>query len=266
MGCDAIEFRLGIARRLDCTPWRAGLAGSEGLSVIQGEDATLSEFLKLGKLDAVLVGPEALATAPAGSRILSGGCVACPTESLTDRVLSRVAAADIHRLSACGEQAATPSLVTRCLWADVYGQVPEVVVGGEMDPMNEDVDGVLWTGTCGPTPAGFRYSMDLGRMWFEATGLPLVWRVWVARPGAAIDAIDEHLRQARRQFSRLVAAVADEVAADFGWEPRVVRRVLAELRSYALGEDELDAVDELLFRAEQAGFIASAHRGPVAGC
>jgi predicted solute-binding protein len=256
-------YRLGIARRLDCAPWRAALQNAPGVRVISGLDNTLREFLRLGKLDAILVGPEALAEAPAGARILSGGCVACPAESLTDRVLSRVNPQDVQTLSACGEQTATPSLVAQCLWQDIHGHAPAIKAGGNINAADEEVDGVLWTGTCGPTPAGYRYSADLGLLWFEQTGLPLTWRIWLARPGVDVEAIDAVLRTARQGFSGIIADVSSDVAQKYGWNAGIVRRVLAELRSYALGDEEFDAVDELLFRGQEAGLLNSGRQATL---
>ncbi len=257
------EYRLGIARRLDCAPWRAALEAQPGVRVISGLDDTLTEFLRLGKLDAVLAGPEALAEAPAEATILSGGCVACPAEALTDRVLSRVKPGEIQTLSACGEQTSTPKLVAQCLWKDIHGQIPEIKAGGDIEQADEHFDGALWTGTCGPTPAGYRYSADLGLLWFEQTGLPLVWRVWLARPGVDVEGLDAMLRAARRGFSGIIADVSNDVAQKYGWKADIVRRVLAELRSYTLGEEEVDAIDELLFRGQEAGLLATSRRVPL---
>lgn len=246
----ATPVRLGLAGRVDCSPWREGLSGCDGVKLLTGLDATLREFLKAGTLDAALLGPESLAELPGDMAVLDGGCVACPGESVTDRVLSRIALPDVRALASCGEHVSTAGAAVRCLWQDAYGHAPPIIPAAGINNV-EHAEAVLWTGACGPTPPGFRHSLDIGRMWQEATGLPLVWRVWLAGENVDVPRIDARLRDARRNFGRFMGDLAVRQAKQTGWDARLVRRVLAEMRSYELGDDERDAVHELLFRLRQ---------------
>ena len=108
-------------------------------------------------------------------------------------------------------------------------------------PLEEEADAKLLIGDAAlrsafedPTP-----HHDLGRLWLERTGLPMVFAVWAARePVAAAvkeleDALVESVRQARAE-PELLAREASEL---YGYPPGFLARYFEKLR-YRFGPRE----------------------------
>ena len=76
----------------------------------------------------------------------------------------------------------------------IFGQrhiVPEFKVGpvGTMDKVADDVDAVMVIGDAAltqPWEKRFSYRFDLGKIWYEMTGLPFVFALWVVRKSFAM--------------------------------------------------------------------------------
>ena len=62
----------------------------------------------------------------------------------------------------------------------------------------EDAQAVLLIGdkVVTDSPIGFNFQFDLGRLWFEMTGLPFVFAVWTAAEGSDCEAICRVLAEA----------------------------------------------------------------------
>jgi chorismate dehydratase len=140
-------------------------------------------------------------------------------------------------------------------------------------PLGEEAEATLLIGDAAlksafedPTP-----HHDLGRLWRERTGLPMVFAVWAARDdapdglGELEDALVASVRLARAEPEKL----AQEASERYGYPPGFLARYFEKLR-YSFGPreraglltflelardvGELDTVPELRFvaRAEAA--------------
>ena len=99
--------------------------------------------------------------------------------------------------------------------------------------------------------------IDLGAEWEAMTGLPFVWAVWAARPGA-LDA--EHvaaLQAARDDGCRALDAIADaSVPADADDEQRaVIRDYLRENVCYTLDERGQDGLRKFFAAAAEIQIV-----------
>ena len=95
---------------------------------------------------------------------------------------------------------------------------------------------------------------DLGRLWLERTGLPMVFAVWAAREPAAegLEALEDALvasvRRARAEPERL----AREAGERYGYPAGFLARYFEKLR-YAFGEREREGLRTFLELACDVG-------------
>jgi chorismate dehydratase len=98
---------------------------------------------------------------------------------------------------------------------------------------------------------------DLGRLWLERTGLPMVFAVWAAPepPPAGLseleDALVASLRRARAEPERL----AREASERYGYPAGYLARYFEKLR-FSFGEREREGLRTFLELARDAGQIS----------
>jgi chorismate dehydratase len=125
-------------------------------------------------------------------------------------------------------------------------------------PLGEAADATLLIGDAAlksafedPTP-----HYDLGRLWLERTGLPMVFAVWAAREPVA-DGISE-LEQALAESLRLARAepetLAREASERYGYPPGFLARYFEKLR-YRFGPRERAGLYTFLELAHDAGLL-----------
>ena len=126
----------------------------------------------------------------------------------------------------------------------------------EILPLGMDADATLLIGDAAlksafedPTP-----HFDLGRLWLERTGLPMVFAVWAAREPLADGLTDlEHalvasVRLARSEPERL----AQQSSETYGYPPGFMARYFEKLR-YSFGPRERAGLFTFLEMARDAG-------------
>jgi chorismate dehydratase len=123
-------------------------------------------------------------------------------------------------------------------------------------PLGVDADATLLIGDAAlksafedPTP-----HHDLGRLWLELTGLPMVFAVWAAPEPLhpelipLEDALVASIRAARAD----PAALAHEASERYGYPPGFLARYFEKLR-YRFGPRERDGLNAFLRLAHEAG-------------
>ncbi len=148
-------------------------------------------------------------------------------------------------------ESATSVVLTRVL-------LPEV----EIVPLGKPAEATLLIGDAAlrssfedPTP-----HHDLGRLWLERTGLPMVFAVWAAPepPAEGLagleDALVRSVRLARAEPERL----AREASRSYGYPPGFLARYFERLR-YSFGPRERAGLTAFLELARDAGEL---HRVP----
>lgn len=146
----------------------------------------LADQLAAGELDVALIpSVEYFRGQHRDYEIVSDACVAARGPVLSVKLYSRVPPGKIRSL-ALDEGSRTSATLARVLLAERYGVEPRL----EPLPMQcttQDTlaDAVLLIGDRAmfPPEEQFPVTWDLGQEWFEWTGLPFVFAMWVARPG-----------------------------------------------------------------------------------
>jgi cyclic dehypoxanthinyl futalosine synthase len=111
----------------------------------------------------------------------------------------------------------------------------------------------------------FAHSWDLGEQWFAATGLPMVFAFWAARPGLLTPAHVEALQHARdRSLTKYAEAIAKQYRDELLHRETPSATVLPEARyatylrktiRYGLETQQREGLVEYLSRCRLAGLI-----------
>jgi chorismate dehydratase len=108
---------------------------------------------------------------------------------------------------------------------------------------------------------------DLGVLWRERTGLPMVFAVWAARRDVAdeaLAALDRALADAVADAAEHAALVANAAAERYGFPAGFLARYFEKLR-YTFGEREREGLRRYFELAAEAGIIATAPELEFAG-
>jgi len=225
---------------------------------VQGVPTELNRRLVAGEIDVAPISSIEYARHAASLRLLPRLCVSSEgaVESIqlvTKTPLERV------RVVAVTPESATSVVLTRVLFPDAV----HVPLGEAAEAKLLIGDAALKSSFEDPTP-----HYDLGRLWLERTGLPMVFAVWAVRdPGPAglgelEDALVASVRLARAEPENL----AYESSERYGYPPGFLARYFEKLR-YRFGPRERAGLYTFLEMARDVGelehvpelrFVASA--------
>ncbi len=150
--------------------------------------------------------------------------------------------------------AVTPESATSVVLARVL--LPEA----EQVPLGEAADGTLLIGDAAlrsafedPTP-----HHDLGRMWTERTGLPMVFAVWATLDPSpeGINELEDALVASVRQARSEPGVLAREASERYGYPPGFLARYFEKLR-YRFGPRERAGLFTFMELARDAGELDS---------
>lgn len=259
-------LRVGRISLLNMYPIYHGLERTADpmLSFTDGVPTALNRALLHGELDVSAMSSIAYARH-------AGELVLLPVASITAdgavdsiQLFSRVPFAEVRSVAVTPHSATSVALL-------------RVLMGpgapfGALDAPPEDalrrVDGVLLIGD--EALAGVRSGLgahrtDLGALWRERTGRPMVFAVWAARADAARDRADavaglaDVLRDARASYLADPEAVVAAAAARFPFPADFIRAYFRRLR-YDFGPAERDGLRTFLRLARECGELAAVPR------
>jgi chorismate dehydratase len=213
---------------------------------ILGVPTELNRMLIDGELDTAPISSIEYARNADKLRLLPRLCVASEGAVDSIQLVSRKPLEQV-RVVAVTPESATSVALTKIL-------LPEA----EQVPLGEDADAKLLIGDAAlrsafedPTP-----HYDLGRLWLERTGLPMVFAVWACpepvTDGLADleDALVSSVRQARAEPEQL----AFEAAEQYGYPAGFLARYFEKLR-YRFGPRERAGLYTFLELARDAGLL-----------
>jgi chorismate dehydratase len=249
-------IRLGRISYVNMAPVFFRLAAD--VDEVAGVPTELNEKVLRGEIDVAPISSIEYARNAESLRLLPRLCVS--SEGAVDSI-QLVSRRELERVRTV---AVTPESATSVVLTRVLLPYAEHV------PLDEEADATLLIGDAAlqsmfedPTP-----HYDLGRLWQERTGLPMVFAVWAAPEPVARgmtgleDALVASVRQARAEPETL----AREASERYGYPPGFLARYFEKLR-YRFGPreraglytflemardvGELDAVPELRFVSEE---------------
>jgi chorismate dehydratase len=250
-------IRLGRISYVNMAPLFFGLEAD--VEEIAGVPTDLNGRLLAGDLDLAPISSIEYGRHADRLRILPRLCVSSQGAVDSIQLVSRAPLERVRSIAVTPESATSAALLRVLL--------PEA----DHVPLGEEADATLLIGDAAlasmfedPTP-----HHDLGRLWLERTGLPMVYAVFACPdpPADAILEIEEALLAAHRRARSEPEELAREASARYGYPPGFLARYFEKLRYrfgpreraglltfFELARDagELDAVPELRFLASEA--------------
>jgi chorismate dehydratase len=211
---------------------------------VVGVPTELNEQVVAGEIDVAPISSIAYARNAGTLRLLSRLCVSSEGAVDSIQLVSRTPLERIRTVAVTPESA-TSVVLTKVLIPDA-----------EHVPFGEDAEAKLLIGDEAlrsafedPTP-----HHDLGRMWLERTGLPMVFAVWAAPEPAHADLLEleealvASVRAAREEPEQL----AYEASARYGYPAGFLARYFEKLR-YRFGPRERAGLYTFLELAQEVG-------------
>jgi chorismate dehydratase len=246
-------IRLGRVAFINTYPveWALSRHLPEGEAIeVTGVPTALNRMLRAGEVDVANCSSIEYAAAPERYVLLPSMCVGSDgavdsVQLITDLPLERV------RTIAATSQSATSATLARVL-------LPEATLVAEDAPADARLligDNALRSALEDPT----RHH-DLGQLWRERTGRPMVFAVWAARAEITperLAAVDHALRAAVVEAAANARQVALDAAERFGFPAGYLARYFDRLR-YRFGPRERAGLERFYELAAEIGAIESA--------
>src|SRR6266536_2707259 len=214
---------------------------------VTGVPTELNRRLLDGEIDVAPISSIEYARNADRLRLLPRLCVSSQGAVESIQLVSRIPLEQVRTIAVTPESA-TSVVLTRVLLPEA-AQVP---LGEEADAKLLIGDAALQSAFNDPTP-----HHDLGRLWLERTGLPMVFAVW-AVPEPVPDGVAEleaklveSVRRARAEPEQL----AYESSERYGYPPGFLARYFEKLR-YSFGPRERAGLLTFLELARDAGELA----------
>jgi len=250
-------WRVGAPPFLCARPLTEGLERRHDVALSSDAPRGLAESLEAGRLDAALVSSIDLQRGGRDWAVLPAGCVAAAGPTVLARIFSRVPPAEVQVMwvdRACPTAAALGEIVL----AVGHDCRPCIVPFDPAEPWEvEDVQAVLLVGdrVVLDPPIGFDWQWDPAAMWFEITGLPLVFSVWAAAEAAGAEALQGVLAAARARGCGHLPEIAARAAEEFGWPADLALRCLTRELHFDLTDDHREGLDEFFGYAADCGLL-----------
>ncbi len=235
-------IRLGRISYLNMAPVFHGL--DAGVEEVTGVPTELNRALLDGQVDVAPISSIEWARNADQLLMLRRLCVSSEGAVGSIQLVTPGRLADVRTVAVTPESA-TSVVLTRIL----LPRAEHVPLGEEADATLLIGDAALRSAFEDPTP-----HFDLGGLWLERTGLPMVFAVWACPepPPAGIaaleDALVESVKRARREGDVLARAASAEYGYPAGW----IARYFEQLR-YSFGPRERQGLLRFLELARDAG-------------
>ncbi len=236
-------IRVGHVRYLNAWPLVEGLDSLAGLQRTPLPPAALADALTDGQVEVALVSSADLALSPRPLAVLGAGMIGSCGPVRTVRLFSRVPIEQVKTVHADIESHTSVALC-RAMVARASGSLPEAQPfdAAADRAANDWPEAVLLIGDkviTRPPPAGvYAHEADLGALWHEATGLPMVYAVWAClaeRTGEDwVSTAEALLSRQRLHNATRLALIARRHAPDHGWDADVAQQYYANHVRYDL--------------------------------
>ena len=211
---------------------------------VQGVPTELNGRLVQGELDLAPISSIEYARHAERLRILPRLCVSSEGAVDSIQLVSRLLLEHVRTVAVTPESATSVVLVRVLL-----PEATHVPLGEEADAKLLIGDAALQSAFHDPTP-----HYDLGRLWLERTGLPMVFAVWAAPEPTADGLLDlqEALVNSVRAARAEPETLAYEASDRYGYPPGFLARYFEKLR-YSFGPRERAGLLTFLELARDAG-------------
>lgn len=262
------EVRVGRISYMNVAPVYHGLSNGgrpPGTSLVSGPPATLNAMLAEGKLDISPVSSAAYARHVDEWLLLPDLSISCRGPVMSVLLVSR------HPVSELGgktvlltRESATAAALTRFLLAEARVR-PRFATGRvcSAEDLGDGIGAALVIGDAAlrePWADRFPHVLDLGKWWWERTGLPFVFALWAVRRRFAEDH-PERVRDVVRAFHRSrrygedrIAEIVPEASRRLGIDADTCRRYYQHLH-YGLDAEQIHGVRRFFDGLRREGIL-----------
>lgn len=210
-------IRLGQISYLNVAPIYYGLMDNplpQWIQLKQGTPAELNRWMAAGSLDAGPVSTGVLAENTNRWKVLPDLSIGCSGKVLSVLLLSRRPMVELHRKNVflSGESGTANLLLQLLLTKEEVEPRYKIAPSLESNHQLKEADAFLIIGDKALTqqaPSGFEYVWDLGEIWWQKTGLPFTFAVWVVRN----DVLKNDPSTIRQLWQKLLASKKSGLAA-----------------------------------------------------
>ena len=256
-------FNVGCVSYLNSKPLIEGLAETGAAKIDFRVPAMLLEGLESGELDIALCPVVDYFRSATDLAIIPSGGIACAGNTLTVRLFSQVPLAEVTAVHADVESHTSVALM-QILMKKLYQKDVEVIPYNAGDHacgsgVAEKPETILLIGdkVVSSSPCGCKYThqLDLGQAWWELTGKPFVFAVWMARKGHSVGRLPELLTQIQRYNDMRIDELAETFAPKHVWPISLAKQYLSEILHYTLGKPEFEGIKLFAQYAEELQLI-----------
>jgi chorismate dehydratase len=271
-----LTVRVGHIEFLNCYPLYHGLQrrgilahdrrvdqpGSPGIELLSGVPTELNRWLVQGHID---LGPiSSIAYARDHRRLLLSRHLSISSLGAVDSIqlVSRRPLSHIKRVALTTQSATSVSLLKTILKLRFGQEIAYGDLEGAVSQALEEYDAVLLIGDQGLEALYFPQAEttchDLGRLWQQWTGLPMVYAVWAAREdfartnGSELMAVERELVACMDYGRERLPEVVDSALGRFRLDRAGLTRYFASLR-YGFGEKYRHGLRRFFELAHEAG-------------
>ena len=193
-------------------------------------------------------------------QIVSDAVIACRGPVWSVRIFFRCDPSQVKTL-ALDDGSRTSVALSKVLFQQKFGFVPETIpLKMTDDPREVLADAVLVIGDRAMHPESFRPAFqsdwDLGQVWFEETGLPFVFAMWVARKSNfANDHWKLTLERTRDDGLKHLREIADDASEKYQLSRGQCEDYLTNYIRFYLNDDEWAGLSEFRRRCDALGLI-----------
>lgn len=251
------RYRIAAPDDLYARPLLFGLDHQPDVALDVRHHPSFADMLLCCELDAALLSVVDLQGNAGGFTVIPAGCIAANGRTLTTRIFSRVRPANLSALYVDSE-ARTSTVLSKVLWSHAYNVMLDLLPFDHAhQEVPDDAEAVLLVGDKVVTdpPLGFDWQIDLGCMWHEMTGLPLVFNVWTAGDPADGPALNRILSAARRKGTQCLGEIAQDRSLIGDWPTDMAHEFLTRHMYYEFGEAQREGMEEFFYLAAECGAI-----------
>jgi chorismate dehydratase len=237
---DREQIRIGAVSYLNSKPLVYGLAESLPTARLMIDlPSRLADGLAQGKIDVALVPSIEYFRSP-GYTVVSDACVACDGPVKSVKLYGRVPVNKI-RVLALDEGSRTSAALTQILLRERFGVVPKVeplAIGKTVEDSSADAVMLIGDRAMRRPTGKFEFVWDMGHMWSQWMGLPVVFAMWVARPGLDLQGLGKAFSVARDRGVSRLDEIARREARKLGLDFQDCRTYLSQQLRFQLGDRE----------------------------
>lgn len=239
-----MPFKVGCVPYLNAKPLVRQFAelGDQSLvEVVFDVPSRLPELLDSGQVQAILVSSIEAFRRPC--KVVRGVSISSQRRVQSVRIFSDVPFEQVKTLT-LDPSSMTSNALAQIVLDEVFSVVPEV---------REDGQARVLIGDAGMRHEGANFVLDLGSAWFELTGYPFVWAVWLGGDNLTHELAD-HLRAASIWGQRNLFSFLQDAAQETGFDQDVAEKYLTKIMDYDLGADHMQALKAFRRRLAERGW------------